>query len=237
MLVRSNAPDPVQFYLKLSHDDWTIRAVATYQHEPFSGLDDSVMNDAILEGDKAESIGFIALQKWDSIGLDLYAGYRKYDVTRPDMNWKPVVLLGLSISILCSCVQEDQSTSDAARTSEIVGTKWQWQAFQDAADGDEARDITVPDPAQHTLTLQSDNSADIRADCNQLRWTYTLQGSSLAFDTLGPGTRAYCGEESLDQRYLELLGNTATYVMTDGKLYVNLKFDSGNMVFVAENAL
>ena len=152
MLVRSNAPDPVQFYLKLSHDDWTIRAVATYQHEPFSGLDDcadlglsarhndkglnltiglsrasredgedasgliikggwlaslnslgytafsidhSVMNDAILEGDKAESIGFIALQKWDSIGLDLYAGYRKYDVTRPDIDLKPLNFLAL----------------------------------------------------------------------------------------------------------------------------------------------
>ena len=149
------------------------------------------------------------------------------------MNWKPVVLLGLSISTLIACGQEAQIASDITGTSAIVGPQWQWQAFQDAADGDESRDIMVPDPTQFTLTLQSDKSANIRADCNRLRWTYTLQESSLTFDTLGPGTRAYCGEDSLDKRYLKLLGNAATYVMADGKLYVNLKYDSGNMIFIA----
>lgn len=149
------------------------------------------------------------------------------------MNWKHVVLMGLSISTLYACMQEDQKAPETSSTLQIVGTQWQWQAFQDAADGDEARHITVADPTQFTLTLQSDNGANIRADCNQLRWTYTLQESALTFDTLGPGTRAYCGEDSLDQSYLELLGNAATFVIADDKLYVNLKFDSGNMVFIA----
>jgi hypothetical protein len=44
---------------------------------------------------------------------------------------------------------------------------------------------------------------------------------------------AYCGDESLDQRYLERLGNTATYVMVDDTLYLNLTLDSGNMIFAA----
>jgi heat shock protein HslJ len=149
------------------------------------------------------------------------------------MNWKKLVLLGLSMSALFACVQEIRNAPDITGAPEVVGTLWQWQTFQDAADGDESRDIMVPDPTRFTLTLQSDNSVNIQADCNRLRWTYTLQESSLSFDTLGPGTRAYCGEDSLDVRYLELLGNAATYVMADGKLYLNLKYDSGNMIFIA----
>lgn len=108
---------------------------------------------------------------------------------------------------------------------------WQWQEFQDSAEGDEASDIRVPDAAKYTLTLRSDDSADIRADCNRLSWTYTLEGSRVTFNTLGPSTLAHCGDESLDQRYLERLGNTATYVLVDGELHLNLKADAGNMIF------
>ena len=52
----------------------------------------------------------------------------------------------------------------------------------------------------------------------------------LTFNTLRPRTLAACGEDSLDQVYLERLGNTATYVMADGKLHLNLRADAGNMV-------
>jgi putative lipoprotein len=62
-------------------------------------------------------------------------------------------------------------------------------------------------------------------------WTYTLEGSSLIFDTLGPSTLAFCGEESLDQQFLALLGDTATYVTDDGRLILNLVADAGNMIF------
>ena len=54
---------------------------------------------------------------------------------------------------------------------------------------------------------------------------------NLTFNTVGPSTLAACGEDSLDQEYLKRLGDTATYVMADGKLHLNLKMDAGNMVF------
>jgi heat shock protein HslJ len=53
----------------------------------------------------------------------------------------------------------------------------------------------------------------------------------LTFDTTGPSTLAMCPEDSLDQLFLEYLGNTVTYVMQDGKLYLNLFADAGNLVF------
>jgi putative lipoprotein len=111
---------------------------------------------------------------------------------------------------------------------EIVGVTWQWEQFQDMA---ETNDIQVPNPESYTLTLMPDGTAAIQADCNQVSWTYTLEDNSLTFNTLGPSTLAFCGEESLDQQYLLLLGETATYVTNEGNLVLNLKLDSGNMIF------
>lgn len=109
-----------------------------------------------------------------------------------------------------------------------IGTTWKWQEFQDTAD---VNNVTVPNPDNYTLTLNDDGTANIQADCNQVSWTYELNGSSLTFNTLGPSTLAFCGEESLDTQYLEWLGNTATFVMSDGQIFLNLKADAGNMVF------
>lgn len=110
----------------------------------------------------------------------------------------------------------------------IVGTTWQWQAFEDSAG---ENNITVSDPENYTLTLNEDGTASIKADCNQLSWTYELDGSQLTFNTLGASTLAMCAEGSLDTVYLQRLGETATYVTSEGQLLLNLKFDSGNMIF------
>ena len=115
--------------------------------------------------------------------------------------------------------------------NEIVGTTWQWEAFQDTAD---MNNITVPDPENYTLTLNKDGTASIQADCNQIIWNYELEDSSLTFDTTGPSTLAMCAENSLDQQFLERLGHTATFVLEDGVLYLNLWADAGNLVFRAE---
>ena len=115
--------------------------------------------------------------------------------------------------------------------NEIVGITWQWEAFQDTAG---INDITVPDPENYTLTLNKDGTASIQADCNQVTWTYELDGSQLSFDTTGPSTLAMCAEDSLDQQFLARLGHTATFVIEDGKLYLNLWADAGNLIFQAE---
>jgi heat shock protein HslJ len=115
--------------------------------------------------------------------------------------------------------------------SEIVDTAWQWEAFQDSAD---MNNITVSDPENYTLTLNQDGTANIQADCNQVTWTYELDGSQLSFDTTGPSTLAMCAEDSLDQQFLERLGQTATFVIEDGILYLNLWADAGNLVFHSE---
>lgn len=115
--------------------------------------------------------------------------------------------------------------------TEIGGPTWQWEAFQDTAG---INDVAVPDPENYTLTLNKDGTASIQADCNQVTWNYVLEDSQLSFDTTGPSTLAMCAEDSLDQQFLERLGHTATFVIEDGKLYLNLWADAGNMVFHSE---
>lgn len=133
-----------------------------------------------------------------------------------------ISLILLLVFVLAACGGESDS---------IVGTTWQWQAFLDMAD---ENNITVSNPENYTLTLMDDGTANIQADCNQVTWTYELDGSVLNFNTLGPSTLAFCGEDSLDTQYLQRLGDTATYVLSDGQLSLNIIYDSGDMVFSPE---
>jgi hypothetical protein len=59
----------------------------------------------------------------------------------------------------------------------------------------------------------------------------TITMMVLTFNALGPSNLAFCGEQSLDTLYLEWLGNTATFVISDGQLLLNLQADAGSMVF------
>ena len=138
------------------------------------------------------------------------------------MNKLMIGLMLILVFALAACGGQGEESES------IIGTTWQWQAFEDSAG---ENNITVSNPESYTLTLNEDGTASIQADCNQVIWPYELDGSSLTFNTLGPSTLAMCPEGSLDTQYLERLGNTATFVISEGQLFLNLKFDSGNMVF------
>ena len=47
------------------------------------------------EGEDSNSIGFFVQQKWAEIGLDLYGGFRRYEVNRPDFDLKPLKVIAL----------------------------------------------------------------------------------------------------------------------------------------------
>ena len=138
------------------------------------------------------------------------------------MKYLPLSVLILLTLTLAAC---------GGKADSIVGNTWEWEAFQDTA---EINDLTVPDPENYTLTLNEDGTASIQADCNQVTWAYELDGSQMTFDTTGPSTLAMCAEDSLDQQFLERLGQTATFVIEDGILYLNLWADAGNLVFHSE---
>ncbi|HIP71328.1 MAG TPA: META domain-containing protein [Anaerolineae bacterium] len=114
-----------------------------------------------------------------------------------------------------------------AAAADITNIVWQWTEFQDTAG---KNDITVDNPENYTVTFLADNQVSIKADCNMVNGSYTLDGSSLTIQ-LGPSTMAFCGEESLDQQFLGKLGFVAAYVMDGDNLVMNLQADAGNMIF------
>ena len=116
----------------------------------------------------------------------------------------------------------------AQAPDEITGIQWQWAELTET---EPASQSVVPDPENYVLVLNDDGTANIKADCNQVQWTYTLDGTSLTFDTLGPSTMAFCGEDSLDQLFLSKLGTGGTVSVEDERMVLELNENAGRMVF------
>jgi heat shock protein HslJ len=117
-------------------------------------------------------------------------------------------------------------SAGAADGSDITGTTWQWAELVETAP---AAQSVVPHPENYTLLLQADGGLSIKADCNGVGGTYALDGDSLIIE-LGPSTMAYCGEQSLDQQYLGLLGSVDSYTVQDGRLLLSLQDGAGTMI-------
>lgn len=109
----------------------------------------------------------------------------------------------------------------------VTGTTWKWEQTSSSDDS-----TAIPsNPELYTLTLKADNVVSIKADCNSGQGTYKLGDNGEITIEVGMMTLAYCGEDSLDQTYLRDLAQVQTYMMQDGKLFLNLQYDSGTMRF------
>jgi heat shock protein HslJ len=131
------------------------------------------------------------------------------------------------LATLCLLIGAGQ-VAWAQVADEIVGIQWQWAQLTET---EPASQSVVPDPENYVLVLNTDGSVNLKADCNVVQWTYTLEDSTLTFNTLGPSTLAFCGEESSDQQFLEFLGKGGTVSLEDGRLVLTLGDGSGTMVF------
>jgi heat shock protein HslJ len=91
-----------------------------------------------------------------------------------------------------------------APTNPIQGIVWQWMSVTNQTTKEI---VTVPQPESYTIIFNADGTLNGKADCNSFTGTYSQQnGFSIK---LGASTMAYCGEASLDQQYLQVLGSVA----------------------------
>ena len=111
---------------------------------------------------------------------------------------------------------------------EILGIRWQWTQLIETQPASQS---VIADSENLVLVLNADGSANIQADCNQVHWTYTVEGDTISFNTLGASTLAYCGEDSSDQIFLEKLGLASTWRVEDGRLVLELGENAGTMIF------
>ncbi|WP_305064412.1 META domain-containing protein [Methanococcoides sp.] len=125
-------------------------------------------------------------------------------------------------------VENEQNEENIISLDEIIDIEWQWSGLTETLPASQS---VVPDPESYTLTLNSDETYSIKADCNLGSGSYTLEGNELTLAS-GPMTLAYCGPDSLDSQYLSLLSNVTTFSMENDQLVLGIGEDGDRMLFV-----
>lgn len=126
-------------------------------------------------------------------------------------------------------------TKDAGSSSAldaVAGKTWSLVEIQSMDDS-----LYTPRPGhRYTLTFNADGQLAFQADCNPGfgTWEYTPPAGI----TIGPlaVTEMYCGDESIDNRFLTDLSYVRSYVMRDGDLYLATLADGAILKFENANA-
>lgn len=113
-----------------------------------------------------------------------------------------VLSLALVVAAACYPPATPVPSSAPAPSSDITDIVWQWTSVANRTTGDTT---TVPNPQAYTITFRDDGTLNGQADCNSFTGTYSQEGGFTI--TLGAMTMAACGENSMDQQYLQLLGS------------------------------
>jgi heat shock protein HslJ len=117
-----------------------------------------------------------------------------------------------------------------AVTPSLAGVNWQWTSLTTPVE-----QTTVTDPTRYTIVFNTDGSAAIKADCNNVIASYTADGSAISI-TPGPSTLVACADDSLDQQFLASLSAAANYFFESGDLLIDMAADGGTMRFTAGDA-
>ena len=112
----------------------------------------------------------------------------------------PLFVVYVVILFLAGCT----SAAEPTPTDTIQGIIWQWTSLTNRTTEETT---TVANPENYTITFNEDGTLSGRADCNNFTGTYSQENGFTI--TLGAITMAFCGEASLDQPYLSLLGSVA----------------------------
>jgi len=121
------------------------------------------------------------------------------------MTRKPhfIVIAAIALAaILLAAACSSKTTPTPENT--ITGILWQWTSLKNQTTKETT---TITNPENYTITFNTDGTLEGKADCNTFTGTYSQEnGFSIK---LGATTMMYCGDTSLDQQYLQLLGSVA----------------------------
>lgn len=99
----------------------------------------------------------------------------------------------------------------APTDTSIRGTTWKLHSIQQAG----SATLDIPNPDRFTLLFGEDGRVAVRADCNVCTGRYELTDSAVRLTGLAC-TRAFCGTDSPDLRFLSALQSTILLARTDG---------------------
>jgi heat shock protein HslJ len=121
--------------------------------------------------------------------------------------------LGLA---LCALVTGGCSSGLTSGPSEATLAGTDWELVQIEAGGG-----VVSVPPEQTFTARFGTEAELNAtvDCNVCQGSYAAAGTSLSVGPLAC-TRAYCGDDSLDDRFLSALQGAESYLRSGSELRI-----------------
>ena len=136
------------------------------------------------------------------------------------------LVIGLVVGLLLAGLLAPSAWAD--NHGAILDIQWQWTQLIETQPASQS---VIANSENYVLVLNEDGSANLKADCNQVQWTYTVEDDTISFNTLGPSTLAFCGEDSSDQIFLEKLGMASTWRIEDERLVLELNENAGTMIF------
>lgn len=116
--------------------------------------------------------------------------------------------------------------SPAPEEMALVGPVWELEQIQYNDDT-----LLMADPPEnYTIEFMEDGTAAIQADCNRGRGDFSTDDSSIDI-TVGALTRAACPPGSISNEFVQALDGAAIYFFQDGKLFMDIQYDTGTMRF------
>jgi heat shock protein HslJ len=124
-------------------------------------------------------------------------------------------------------VAKGEERRPGVREQEIIGPVWKWVRTQYSND---TALISPADTPGYTFQMRQDGTIQVRGDCNRGGGSFILNGRSLAI-MITHTTRAACPEGSLEDAFIRDLNRTGGWLLKNGRLFLDLKYDSGTMEF------
>jgi D-alanyl-D-alanine carboxypeptidase len=126
----------------------------------------------------------------------------------------------------------DAAAAALARASAIALTAnpWRWISLSNPTG-----QVAIASPASYVLTFHDGGSLDIKADCNNAKGTYTLEGNNITVK-VGPATLAAlraCPGDSRGEQFITMLGEATRFTVAGEKLIIVPKTEGSAMLFAA----
>lgn len=122
-------------------------------------------------------------------------------------------------------VQNFEGEADPSRmTLDMKSWVWVKALYNDS------REVLPKKAGVFTLDFSKDGRFSVKTDCNSMGGKYSVNGSQISFTEI-VSTKMYCAG-SQESEFASLLTDTSGYHFTSkGELILDLKFDSGSVVF------
>lgn len=145
--------------------------------------------------------------------------------TRPSVGKSKWLLLDVKTMQFGEVAQNFEGEADPARMT--LGMKtWNW--VRTAYNND--TEVRPRDEKTFTLTLKSGNMFSATTDCNGVGGEYAVNGNKIIFTRM-MSTLMYC-ENSQEGDFVKMLEGVTSYFFTGkGELVLELKYDSGTVIF------